>query len=102
VPDITFKDIPGRKHECSVRLIRICEDNRFRRLTDLSEMTYKEILRMPECGETTANYIKGLLNKYGLDFREVPKKNRKKGLKQISKSIKLLERTAKRGWVCGD
>ena len=35
-------------------------------------MTYKEMLRVPECGETTANYIKELLNEYGLDFREIP------------------------------
>jgi DNA-directed RNA polymerase alpha subunit len=72
VPYVTFKDVPGRKHECSVRLARICEDNRFRRLKDLSAMTYKEMLRVPECGETTANYIKELLNEYGLDFREIP------------------------------
>ena len=34
------------------------------------------MLRVPECGETTANYIKGILNEYGLDFRELPKKKK--------------------------
>ena len=84
MPYISFKDFPGRKHECSVRLLRIYEDNRFRRLTDLSNMTYKEMLRVPECGETTATYIKRILNEYGLDFREISNKPLRKGLKTDS------------------
>lgn len=47
-------------------------------------MTYKEMLRVPECGETTATYIKRILNEYGLDFREISNKPLRKGLKTDS------------------
>lgn len=71
---ITFKDCPGKKHKCSIRLVRICQDNGFCRLTDLSNLTFNEMLRVPECGETTATFIKNILLEYGLDFRPKTKK----------------------------
>ena len=87
---ITFKDSPGKKHKCSVRLIRICQDNGFRRLSDLSSLTYSEILRVPECGETTAKNIKEILNKYGLDFRENQRAQNREIRFQIEKNCPKL------------
>lgn len=77
---ITFKDYPGKKHKCSIRLVRICQDNGFRRLSDLSNLTFNEMLRVPECGETTATFIKSILFEYGLDFRPKTKNERQKNI----------------------
>ncbi len=75
---ITFKDSPGKKHKCSIRLVRICQDNGFSRLVDFSNMTFNEMLRVPECGKTTAIYIKDILKEHGLNFREKPSNSRRK------------------------
>ena len=66
---ITFKDYPRKKYKCSVRLLRICADNRIYRLADFSKMTFCEVTSLPECGPVTAMQVKRILNDNGLDFR---------------------------------
>jgi hypothetical protein len=68
MPFITFRDCPGKKYKCSIRLIRICKDNRIRRLSDLTGMTFRELLELPECGKTTAGVVRRILHDNGLDF----------------------------------
>lgn len=67
---ITFKDYPGKKYQCSVRLVRICKDNDLSRLADFTKMTIFDLLRVPECGKTTALFVRGILRENGLDFLE--------------------------------
>lgn len=65
-----FKDYPKKKYKCSIRLVRICEDNRLRRLADFSRMSFREVLSLPECGMKTAVHIKKIMKENGLDFDE--------------------------------
>lgn len=53
-----------------MRLIRICSENRIRRVSDISKMTFNEFLSLPECGKATATKVKEILRDNGLDFRE--------------------------------
>lgn len=70
MPHIKFKDTPHKKYKCSMRLIRICSENRIRRVSDISKMTFNEFLSLPECGKATATKVKEILRDNGLDFRE--------------------------------
>ena len=76
MPHIKFKDAPKKKYECSMRLIRICSENRIRRVSDISKMTFNEFLSLPECGKATATKVKEILRDNGLDFREKIDKKR--------------------------
>ena len=67
---IVFKDYPNKKYKCSIRLIRICQDNRIHRLSDFSRLTFEDVKSLPECGEVTAMHIKKILGDNGLDFGE--------------------------------
>lgn len=69
MPYIAFKDYPQKKYKCPIRFIRICSDNRIKRLADFSRMTFKEVLSMPECGKTTAKLVEEILRENDLDFR---------------------------------
>ena len=60
MPYIASEDYPGRKHKCSMRLLRICQDNKLRKLSDFSKMTYQEVLALPECGDATAMFVKSI------------------------------------------
>lgn len=73
MPYISFKDLPRKKFKCPVRLIRICADNRIKRLSQFSEMSFNELLSLPECGEKTALLVREILQGNGLDFRAGPK-----------------------------
>lgn len=89
MPYIIFKDYPGQKYKCSIRLIRICADNRINRLSDFIRLTFKEMLSLPECGDSTALTVKAILKENGLDFRKKP--NSDTCLNQINNLIiKLL------------
>ena len=75
MPYIAFKDYPNKKYKCPIRFIRICSDNKINRLADFSKMSFKEVLSLPECGKTTAIFVKEILQENGLDFREKAKMN---------------------------
>lgn len=87
MPYIKFKDTPYKKYKCSMRLIRICSENRIRRISDFSKMTFNELLSLPECGMATANQVKKILHDNGLDFRE---KVDKKRLRDPSQRYQLI------------
>lgn len=70
MPYIVFRDYPNKKYKCSMRLLRICEDNHIHRLSDFSSLTFEDVLSLPECGEATAMHIKKILRDNGLDFGE--------------------------------
>lgn len=72
MPYITFKDRPRKSYKCSMRLIRICKDNRIYRLSDFTRMTFRESLSLPECGQTTARVVQKILHDIGLDFHTQP------------------------------
>lgn len=76
MPHIKFKDAPKKEYKCSMRLIRICSENRIRRVSDISKMTFNEFLSLPECGKATATKVKEILRDNGLDFREKIDKKR--------------------------
>lgn len=76
MPHIKFKDVPKKKYKCSMRLIRICYENRISRVSDFSKMTFRELLALPECGMATATQIKQILKDNGLDFRQRANKRR--------------------------
>ena len=69
MPYITFRDCPGKKYKCSIRLIRICKDNRISKLSQIAKMTLRDLMALPECGMTTAEVVRKILNDNGLDFR---------------------------------
>lgn len=68
MPSITFKDFPDKNYKCSMRLLRICNDNRIHRLADFTRLTLADVLSLPECGMATAMQIKKMLTDNGLDF----------------------------------
>lgn len=70
MPYITFKDYPEKTYKCTTRLLRICHDNQIRRLADLSRLTVKDLMSLPECGEATAAQVEKMLRDNGLDFSE--------------------------------
>lgn len=76
MPHIKFKDAPKKKYKCSMRLIRICSENRIRRVSDISKMTFNEFLSLPECGKATATKVKEILRDNGLNFRKKIDKKR--------------------------
>ena len=84
---ITFKDYPGKKYRCSVRLVRICQDNDISRLADFTKMTINDLQRVPECGKTTALFVRGILRENGLDFLEKSNINGNKDLGKRNKQI---------------
>jgi len=73
MPHITFQDYPKKKFKCPVRLLRICKDNRINRLAQFSEMTFNDMLSLPECGNVTAILVRHILRENGLDFSVKPK-----------------------------
>ena len=87
MPYITFKDYPKKKFKCPIRLLRICKDNRIKRLAQFSEMTFKELLLLPECGTRTAILVRQILKENGLDFSEQPKINVDKFYRQRNRQI---------------
>ena len=84
MPYIRFRDYHRKKYKCSVRLLRICQDNRLRRLSDFTKMSLNEVLALPECGNTTALSIKTILNDNGLDFRDSPSNKRRRRIATIT------------------
>ena len=90
MPHIKFKDAPKKKYKCSMRLIRICSENRIRRVSDFAKMTYNELLSLPECGRTTAAQVKDILRDNGLTFREQIDKKRLKDPSQRNQLIAEL------------
>ncbi|MBT8346125.1 MAG: hypothetical protein HKP41_13510 [Desulfobacterales bacterium] len=87
MPHIKFKDTPHKKYKCSIRLIRICSENRIRRVSDISKMTFNEFLSLPECGRATATQVEEILRDNGLEFRE---KIDKKRLRDPSQRNQLI------------
>ena len=85
MPYIKFKDTPYKKYKCSMRLIRICSENRIRRVSDFSKMTVQELLALPECGMATATNVKKILHDNGLKFREEIDKKRLRDPSQRSR-----------------
>ena len=77
MPYIVFKDYPKKKYKCSVRLLRICSDNHIQKLADFAEMTFNDVVLLPECGPITARHVKKILTDNGLKFR------RKHGFRRI-------------------
>jgi len=90
MPHIKFKDNPEKKYRCSMRLIRICSDNRINRVSDFSKMTFKELLSLPECGKATAMQVKKILKDNGLDFCENIDKQKLKNRSQRNRIISEL------------
>lgn len=90
MPHIKFKDTPHKKYKCSMRLIRICSENRIRRVSDFSKMTFNELLSLPECGKATATQVKQILRDNGLDFRENIDKKRLRDPSQRNQLIAEL------------
>lgn len=68
MPSISFRDFPDKSYTCSMRLLRICNDNNIHRLADFTRLTFADVLSLPECGMITAMQIKKMLRDNGLDF----------------------------------
>lgn len=90
MPHIRFKDNPEKRYPCSMRLIRICSDNRINRVADFSRMTRDDLLSLPECGKATALQVSRILKDNGLDFCENIDKRRIKDPSQRSRLISEL------------
>lgn len=90
MPHIKFKDTPQKKYKCSMRLIRICSENRIHRVSDFSKISFNELLSLPECGKATAIQVKQILRDNGLDFRENIDKKRLRDPSQRNKLIAEL------------
>lgn len=90
MPYIKFKDAPNKKYKCSMRLVRICSENRIRRVSDFAKMTFNELLSLPECGRTTSAQVKNILRDNGLDFREQIDKRRLRDTSQRNQLIAEL------------
>ena len=87
MPYMIFKDYPKKKYKCSIRLVRICKDNRLNRLADFSRMSFRDVLSLPECGMKTAVHVRKILKENGLDFCKKSCSVRGKNLTQRNELI---------------